>query len=1075
MGLFFSSKNKKSFLNVFSVAVLVLSIFLALLPSNVLAVTKVSQMTPNDAAKAFVYYKALRTCLTEGTLKNAFSFGFADANSMSDENAVDYEWFNANSPATDVGVYGDPRTGGDGQYECTDEQGRQFISDLVELTGYSSGPDFLCAIGFTREKNPDNCTEIVANTDNDFIGPENKGSVLDNWWQEVIGATSLNAGGIGPGQYILYYESFLEGCSPTRVGSGPIRIQTPSTNGQTLSETRFAYADRDTSNSTSVRLYSQQTITCGELISRLQDDSNAVINFELWLRSSPDNNYDSEVGTGSNIDESSPTTCAVEGTGWIVCTVSRTLAQAMDGVYSLLVNFLEVPALNVDTGDENNFVYRIWEQMRNIANVAFIIAFLIIIFSQITSMGVSNYGVKKLLPRLVIAAILVNTSFWVTAILVDISNITGAGIYSIIQSITNGGGQVGADVAVWETVIAGLLGGGAVVATAAGGVAVITAASGAAVVSAALWAALPALLSVLLAAVIAFAVLAARQGLIIILIILSPLAFVAFLLPNTENLFNIWRKSMTTMLVFYPIFSIIFAGSQLAGLAIISSTAPPSPVPADYVPSDGSMALLILGLFVQVAPLIITPLLIRFSGGVVGQLAGAINNRNKGLIDRSKRIAERKRGLAIGETLGSRSALKNRFTRGTAGVLRKMYRGTQNSALRDKDRQSAIDAENGAAYAEGGRPQDLYNRIQNAGERTKIADTSTETNRLGSAEARQLGVDLHNANVDSAEIKAERAVLEKGQESSAAIYRTQVSKNAVDALEARDKSTYQESLSSSQPVSPTNPLATAINSARDIEQELKVNRDRLSSAESVLQQEYADNLQTSVSLASRAGGIDPRGVARVRARSAQMIDDAHSKAVAAESVMLKQNRAAPSDLVTKVMQEIDVPTGQIPNQERMEAMIQYVVKNGTAEDAIKLSNVLADPKFSTDPSSPHAEVKAELLQSFGEALAPSGKLKSIGGASFGQLAVGNQISGFNDQVLSTIQQKKFKPETFATMDIDEMKAIYNYLQTGATTSLPPDVKASFSDAIEQRITDPRLTGTLSDRDKDILRKIQGSI
>src|SRR5690606_20151629 len=53
---------------------------------------------------------------------------------------------------------------------------------------------------------------------------------------------------------------------------------------------------------------------------------------------------------------------------------------------------------------------------------------------------------------------------------------------------------------------------------------------------------LPILISALAAVVTVFVVLAMRQALIILLIVISPLAFVAFLLPNTEGLFKKWYK-----------------------------------------------------------------------------------------------------------------------------------------------------------------------------------------------------------------------------------------------------------------------------------------------------------------------------------------------------------------------------------------------------------------------------------------------------------------------------------------------------------------------------------------------------
>src|SRR5680860_295958 len=107
-------------------------------------------------------------------------------------------------------------------------------------------------------------------------------------------------------------------------------------------------------------------------------------------------------------DKVNKTSCAIPGgIGWIVCPVVNFLAWTADSAFSLLNdNFLKTnPAIFGDT------TQAAWGSMRSIANVAFVIAFLIIIFSQITSVGITNYGIKKLLPRIIIAAILVNLSF----------------------------------------------------------------------------------------------------------------------------------------------------------------------------------------------------------------------------------------------------------------------------------------------------------------------------------------------------------------------------------------------------------------------------------------------------------------------------------------------------------------------------------------------------------------------------------------------------------------------------------------------------------------------------------------
>jgi len=91
------------------------------------------------------------------------------------------------------------------------------------------------------------------------------------------------------------------------------------------------------------------------------------------------------------------TSCGVEGIGWLVCPVMNFLGSVADNAFSFLSEtFLETKSDVLS----NSAIRAAWSTMRNIANVAFVIAFLIIIFSQLTGQGVTNYGVKKMLPRL---------------------------------------------------------------------------------------------------------------------------------------------------------------------------------------------------------------------------------------------------------------------------------------------------------------------------------------------------------------------------------------------------------------------------------------------------------------------------------------------------------------------------------------------------------------------------------------------------------------------------------------------------------------------------------------------------
>lgn len=332
--------------------------------------------------------------------------------------------------------------------------------------------------------------------------------------------------------------------------------------------------------------------------------------------------------------------CSVDGIGWIVCPVTVFLAQAMDWVFDVLSGMIAVqPPV---TGNSNSDLYVAWNVMRSIANIAFIIAFLLIIYSQLTNLGISNYGLKKLAPRLIIAAILVNLSFYICAIAVDISNIAGYSLQDILVQIRESTFNIdnntwAADVTSWEQVTTFVLSGG----TAAGiGIVTLLMATGG-TVSGAIFLLIPVLLGVLLTVLFVLLILAARQAIIIILIVVAPLAFVAYLLPNTEKWFQKWREVFTTMLVFFPAFSLVFGGSQLAGGIIIQNA--------------NSIIMMIFGMAVQVAPLVITPLILKLSGNLLGRIAGIINDPRKGLLDRTRNWsnmhAERQKQRGIGGDL----------------------------------------------------------------------------------------------------------------------------------------------------------------------------------------------------------------------------------------------------------------------------------------------------------------------------------------------------------------------------------------------------------------------------------------
>jgi hypothetical protein len=332
-----------------------------------------------------------------------------------------------------------------------------------------------------------------------------------------------------------------------------------------------------------------------------------------------------------------PSSCDVDGIGWIICPVSGWIAKGMDFIYGLIESYLTFTPL---TGGTNG-IYQMWDIVRNIANIMFTIGFLVLIYAQITGSLFSNYSLKKILPRIIIAAVLVNTSYWICAVGVDISNVAGVSVQQLFMNMFDqlGATNSAADDIGWEKVTALALGGGSLATI---GLIGATAGGTGAFAFLLIAAIIPALFAVFVAVII----LAARQALITILVILAPLAFVAYLLPNTEEWFSRWRKFFISLLVMFPAFAVVFGGSQLAGKLIIQNAS--------------NLSVVILGLVVQVVPLFVTPFLIKLSSGLLSTIIGLTNDKSKGAFDGARNWAKSNQELHKDRSMRNGFSEKNR-------------------------------------------------------------------------------------------------------------------------------------------------------------------------------------------------------------------------------------------------------------------------------------------------------------------------------------------------------------------------------------------------------------------------------
>ncbi len=211
-----------------------------------------------------------------------------------------------------------------------------------------------------------------------------------------------------------------------------------------------------------------------------------------------------------------------------------------------------------DLLDKTKLVEIGWKIFRDIANITFIFVLLFISINMI--IGSNAFGAKSLLAKVLITAVLINFSLFITKAVVDVSNIMalqfygkmsgdgggtigdgkglGTGIAAQfmeglnLETVYNAGNSQNADVvggknlSAWTLMIIGFAGSVLILVTA----------------------------FVFAAGALLFVF---RTGILMILMILSPLAFVAGALPNLGGYSSMWWKKLFNQAFFAPIYMAI--------------------------------------------------------------------------------------------------------------------------------------------------------------------------------------------------------------------------------------------------------------------------------------------------------------------------------------------------------------------------------------------------------------------------------------------------------------------------------------------------------------------------------------
>lgn len=296
---------------------------------------------------------------------------------------------------------------------------------------------------------------------------------------------------------------------------------------------------------------------------------------------------------------------------YVICPAVQLIASATNFFENnIIVPFMTISPL---TTAADNPIYILWQNIRNVANIGFIIFFFMVIFSQATSIGLSNYGIKKILPKMAVVVIGVNLSYFIVAFIIDAFNIFGAGISTLVTSALQQAGTTQLNSGTSSGTVRSIftLGGAALL--------TIVVTGGAAIG----WF-FSFLGLALLVVVVVVIVLVVRQMAIIMLVIVSPAAILMYMLPNTEAYYNKWRKMLTQLLMMYPMIVLLFASGKIFGIILQQ---PDFKIAGDGVSDDVAQAVrVILQFVVYVVPLVFLPATFAASGSLMGKAFGFLHN-----------------------------------------------------------------------------------------------------------------------------------------------------------------------------------------------------------------------------------------------------------------------------------------------------------------------------------------------------------------------------------------------------------------------------------------------------------------
>lgn len=599
--------------------------------ASVTARRTAANMTADELATSWYYYRALSICVNEID-NNGWNWSLSSV-----ENG---DWFDNNwgiRPSLG-GIYMRDTLQGvsyDGETTCV-SNANELVKKALSFWGIDS-VDFYCEIGARPRANGTNCKIGDGNFDkgaSSISGTTRlarfqdalKGSV----YQITVGNPNGNSTYPGPAPtmngalaYAYHLKSFQLGCAygkqPLTANPGGPRameVGIPDDNNQVqrrwyiMTVDANAYIPTFPNEPPIASMAPHYTSrTCEELATSTRVGSNYATAYQTAVTSNPDMAIQDPELNNTTANEDACPIDDKSALSWILCPLvelgDKTIARLRDSI----ARFMYTPneQLFGNEGIQDGYA-----KFRNLGLGLIVVAGLFMIITQALGFEIFDaYMLRKVLPRLIIAAIGIAVSFQLLQFIVGIFNDLGLFAHKVIASLVppntavefqdfgaTARDNVGAGVAAVGILALGLL-----------------------------WLGPFGLLSligtIVLALLLGIFVFAIREMIVMIAILMAPLGIAAYVLPGTQKIWSFWKNALITSLVMFPlIMAFIGAGEMLSNLLGGEG-------------SDDYMK--VLAVIVRYAPYFMLPFAFKMAGGLMTTIFSIANDRSRGAFDKLRK------------------------------------------------------------------------------------------------------------------------------------------------------------------------------------------------------------------------------------------------------------------------------------------------------------------------------------------------------------------------------------------------------------------------------------------------------